>query len=85
MNYLEKVKGEAFSFGRPQVIRVGFNFFLIGKEIMIRNILKTFNIEYVILAYEITSFNPIGSIVNLLAVKFGISKIVVMIILAFLL
>ena len=52
---------------------------------MIRNILKTFNIEYVILAYEIISFNPIGSIVNLLAVKFGISKIVVMIILAFLL
>ena len=67
------------------MIRVGFNFFSVGKEIMIRNILKTFNIEYALFVYEIISFNPIGSIVNLLAVKFGISKIVVMIILAFLL
>ena len=52
---------------------------------MIRNILKTFNIKYALFIYEVISFNPVGSIINLLAVKFGISKTLIMLILAFLL
>ena len=56
-----------------------------GKEIMIRKILGAFNIKYALFVYEIISFNPVGSLINLLAVKFGLSKTVAVIILAFLL
>lgn len=52
---------------------------------MIRKILNCFNIKYALFVYEIISFNPVGSIVNILAVKFGMSKTIIMIILAFLL
>ena len=67
------------------MIKVGFNFISLGKEIMIRKILGAFNIKYALFVYEIISFNPVGSIINLLAIKFGISKAIIMIIVAFLL
>jgi hypothetical protein len=52
---------------------------------IIRNILNTYNIKYAIIAYEIINFNPIASLVNILALKLGLSKTCVIVILAFIL
>jgi hypothetical protein len=52
---------------------------------MIRKILSLYNIKYGLFIYEVISFNPVGSIVNILALKFGLSKTCVLLILAFLL
>jgi hypothetical protein len=70
---------------QKKVNRIGLNFFSIGKEVIIRNILNTYNIKYAIIAYEIINFNPIASLVNILALKLGLSKTCVIVILAFVL
>jgi hypothetical protein len=52
---------------------------------MIRKILNAYNIKYAIVVYDIINFNPMISLINLLAVKLGLSKTCVLIILAFIL
>jgi len=43
------------------------------------------NIKHALLVYEVISYNPIISAVNILAVKLGLNKTIIMVILAFLL
>jgi hypothetical protein len=52
---------------------------------MIRNLLKTYNIRYAVLIYDLITYSPIENIILLLCGKFGIDKVVAVIILAFLL
>ena len=70
---------------KKKINRIGLNFISLGKEIMIRKILGVFDIKHALIIYEIISFNPVGSIINVLASQFGLSKPIIMIILAFLL
>ena len=70
---------------KKKVNRIGLNFIGIGRELVIRKILGAFDIKYAVLIYEVISFNPVGSIINILAVKFNLSKPLILIILAFLL
>ena len=70
---------------KKKVNRIGLNFISLGKEIMIRKILGVFDIKYAVLIYEIISFNPVNSIINILAIKFNLSKPLILIILAFIL
>ena len=52
---------------------------------MIQNLLKIYNIKYTILIYDLITYSPIENVILLLCGKFGISKIVALMILAFLL
>ena len=70
---------------KKKINRIGLNFRSIGKEIIVRKFLSAFDIKYALLIYEVISYNPIVSVVNILATKFGLSKTLIMIILAFLL
>ena len=65
--------------------KVGLNFIGIGRELVIRKILGAFDIKYAVLIYDIICFNPMTSVVNLLATQFGLSKPIIIIILAFIL
>jgi hypothetical protein len=52
---------------------------------MIRNLLKMYNIRYAVLIYDMITYSPIENVLLLLCQKFGISKLVALMILAFLL
>ena len=70
---------------KKKVNRIGFNFISMGKDQLINKFLNIVNIKHAILIYEIVSYNPFVSVVNILASQFGLSKPIIMIILAFIL
>ena len=70
---------------KKKVNRIGFNIIGIGKDQLIKQFLNIVNVKHALIIYEIISFNPVGSIINILASQFGLSKPIIMIILAFLL
>jgi len=55
----------------------------IGKDAIIRNLLKAYNIKYSILIYDLITYSPIENIIGLVCGKFGVSKMVALIIIAF--
>jgi hypothetical protein len=52
---------------------------------MIQKLLKLYNIKYTILIYDLISYSPIEHIMLILCGKFGISKTIVLLIIAFIL
>ena len=68
-----------------KIQKISFKILRLGKDIMIRNLLKTFNVRYAVLIYDLITYSPIENIILLLCGKFGIDKAVAVIILAFLL
>jgi len=54
-----------------------------GKDKLIRNLLNAYNIKYTILLYDIITYSPIEDIIGLLCGKFGLSKILALVIIAF--
>ncbi len=54
-----------------------------GKDKLIRNLLNAYNIKYTILLYDIITYSPIEDIISLLCGKFGLSKILALVIIAF--
>ena len=52
---------------------------------MIKSLLKAYNIKYTILIYELITYSPLDSIISILCGKLGLSKAIVLIILAFIL
>ena len=61
------------------------NIFNFGKDSMIKNLLKAYNIKYTILIYELITYSPLDSVITILCGKLGLSKAVILIILAFIL
>ena len=57
--------------------------FDVGKEKMIRHLLKAYNVKYTIIIYDLITYSPIENIITLLCCKMGLSKMAVLIILAF--
>jgi hypothetical protein len=68
-----------------KINKITFKIFSLGKDVMIKNLLKLYNIKYAVLIYDMITYSPIENITMLLCSKFGISKIVALMILAFLL
>ena len=68
-----------------KIQKMSFKILRLGKDIMIRNLLKTFNVRYAVLIYDLITYSPIENIILLLCGKFDIDKVVAVIILAFLL
>ena len=68
-----------------KIHKITFRVFSLGKDVMIRNLLKVYNIKYAVLIYDLITYSPIENILLLLCGKFGISKTVALIIIAFLL
>jgi len=62
-----------------------FKFFDIGRDTLINKLLNYYHINNGILIYSIISANPIDMVIGLLASKLGLSKVVIMLIVAFLL
>jgi len=62
-----------------------FKFFDIGRDTLINKLLNYYHINNGILIYSIISANPIDLVIGLLASKLGLSKVVIMLIVAFLL
>jgi hypothetical protein len=61
------------------------NFIKLGKEDLIKQFLISYNIKTALIIYEIISYNPISSVIQILCVKLGLNKTIIMLILAFLL
>ena len=69
---------------KKKVKRITINFFNLGKDYLIKNLLVSYNIKYALVIYDVISYNPLVSAVNILAVKLGLNKTAVLLILAFL-
>ena len=57
--------------------------FNVGKEKLIRHLLTAYNVKYAIIIYDLITYSPIENLITLLGCKFGLSKMVILIILAF--
>jgi len=68
-----------------KIQKISFKILRLGKDVMIRNLFKTYNVRYAVLIYDLITYSPIENIILLLCGKFGIDKVVAVIILAFLL
>ena len=68
-----------------KINKVSMRIFNVGREKLIRHILNAYNAKYAIIIYDLITYSPIENIISILGCKFGLSKIVVLIILAFLL
>ena len=68
-----------------KIHKIIFRVFSLGKDRMIQNLLKLYNIKYTILIYDLITYSPIEHIMLILCGKFGISKAIVLLIIAFLL
>ena len=66
-----------------KINKISFKVFSIGKDVMIRQLLKIFNVRYAILIYDMITFSPIENVILLLCGKFGINTSVAILILAF--
>ena len=58
--------------------------FNVGSEKMIRHLLNAYNVKYAIIIYDLITYSPIENVITLLCCKMGLSKMAVLIILAFL-
>ena len=68
-----------------KINKITYKIFGFGKDVMIKNLLKIYNIKYAVLIYDMITYSPIENITMLLCSKFGVSKIVALMILAFIL
>ena len=68
-----------------KIHKISFKIIGLGKDFAIRGLLKAYNIKYTILIYDMITYSPIENVIMLLCGKFGISKLVALVILAFLL
>jgi hypothetical protein len=57
----------------------------IGRDMVMDKIFKHFNFGGGMLLYNIITYNPIDVVIGILSVKFGVSKIIISLVLAFLL
>ena len=55
------------------------------RDVIINNLLMTYNLKVGLLAYEIVSFSPLDPIITILASKIGVSKLMMLIIISFIL
>jgi hypothetical protein len=70
---------------QKKIKNIFFKFFDIGRDTLINKLLNYYHINNGILIYSIISANPIDMVIGLLASKLGLSKVVIMLIVAFLL
>ena len=70
---------------QKKIKNIFFKFFDIGRDTLINKLLNYYHINNGILIYSIISANPIDLVIGLLASKLGLSKVVIMLIVAFLL
>ena len=69
---------------QKKIKNIFFKFFDIGRDTLINKLLNYYHINNGILIYSIISANPIDMVIGLLASKLGLSKVVIMLIVAFL-
>ena len=55
------------------------------RDKIIRSFLNIYNVKYSLLIYDLLTYSPMDSIIQILTTKFGLSKIIVLIIVSFLL
>jgi hypothetical protein len=66
------------------VNRIFIKFIENGRDLLINEILKQFNVTNGVMLYNILSANTIDVIVSILSLKLGLSKIAILIIIGFL-
>lgn len=64
--------------------KISFKFYSIGRDLMVNKLLTHFNMSSVLVMYNIVTASPLDVIIFMLSTKFGISKIAIMLIIAFL-
>jgi hypothetical protein len=57
----------------------------LGRDKLIRNLLNIYNVKYSLLIYDLLTYSPMDTIIQILTAKFGLSKLIVLIIVGFLL
>ena len=72
-------------FFKKKLKRISYKIKDIARDTFINKILNHYNISNGLLIYSILSANPIDIVVGILATKFGVSKVIVTLIIAFLL
>ena len=55
------------------------------RDAFINNLLMTYNLKLGVFAYQMVTFSPLDPIITLLASKIGVSKLVMLVIISFLL
>ena len=55
------------------------------RDAFINNLLMTYNLKVGLFAYQIATFSPLDPIITILASKIGVSKLVMLIIISFIL
>jgi len=70
---------------RKKVRRVGSNLYGLGRDAIINQLCISLNAKGALTAYSILTLNPLNMAITLIATKFGLSKIMVIVILAFVL
>lgn len=72
-------------FFKEKITRVNYKIRDIARDTLVNKLLTYYNINNGILLYNILCSNPIDIVVGIIASKFGLSKVVVTLIIAFLL
>ena len=65
--------------------RVGRNLYGLGRDAIINQLFVSLNASHCLMAYNIITLNPLNVAITIIASKFGLSKMTVMLILAFVL
>jgi len=68
-----------------KIYKIKYKIIGLIKDVLIRNLLKTYNIKYGILIYDLITYSPIENAIILICGKFCLNKIIVLIIIALLL
>lgn len=68
-----------------KVNRVRDNLYGLGRDAIINQLCMTLNASSCLMAYNILTLNPLNIALTIIATKFGLSKMMVMLILAFVL
>ena len=55
------------------------------RDALINNLLMTYNLKLGVFAYQMVTFSPMDPIITILATKIGVSKLVMLIIISFIL
>jgi hypothetical protein len=69
---------------KKRIIRVFFKLRDIGRDTIINNLLSHYNIHNGLLLYNIITAKPIDIAIAIIASKFGVSKFIITLIIAFL-
>lgn len=62
--------------------KIFVNVFMLGRDISIISILRKYNLDYAVIAYNLATYNVTEHIINIILMKYGLPPIVGLILIA---